>query len=67
MSKKKLLLYGDSRFNENKNKVILEVTLSYIKNSEREFGSLFECFRIMSTFEPITRGLIYYNFRFNNC
>ena len=29
--KKDLLLFGDSRFDENKNKVILEATKSYIK------------------------------------
>ena len=29
--KKDLLLFGDSRFDENKNKVILEATISYIK------------------------------------
>ena len=34
-NKKDLLLFGDSRFDENKNKVILEVTLSFIKKSER--------------------------------
>ena len=33
--KKDLLLFGDSRFDENKNKVILEATISYIKNSGR--------------------------------
>ena len=40
--KKDLLLFGDSRFDENKNKVILEVTLTFIKNSERFTGSLCE-------------------------
>ena len=30
--KEDLLLYGDSRFDENKNKVILKVTLNYKKN-----------------------------------
>ena len=29
--KKDLLLFGDSRFDENKNKVILEATISYRK------------------------------------
>ena len=37
--KKDLLLFGDSRFDENKNKVILGATISYIKKIS---GSLFE-------------------------
>ena len=37
-----ILLYGDSRFDENKNKIILEVTINYLKNSERFSGSFFE-------------------------
>ena len=37
-----LLLFGDSRLDENKNKVILDANISYIKNSERFSGSLFE-------------------------
>ena len=37
-----LLLYGDSRFNENENKVILKATRNYIKNTERFSGSLFD-------------------------
>ena len=41
-NKKDLLLFGDSRFDENKNKVILEETLTIIKMSERFTGSLFE-------------------------
>ena len=40
--KKDLVLFGDSRFDENKNKFILEARLKYIKNSERFSGSLFE-------------------------
>ena len=32
----------DSRYDENKNKVILEAILSYTKNSGRFFGFLFE-------------------------
>ena len=39
---KEILLYGDSQLDNNKNKFILEVTLNYIKTSERFFGSLFE-------------------------
>ena len=42
ISKKDLLLLGDSRFDENKNNVILEATLTFIKMSERFTGSLFE-------------------------
>ena len=30
-NKKDLLLFGDSRFDENKNKVILEATITFIK------------------------------------
>ena len=41
-NKKDLFLFGDSRFNENKNKVILEATPTFIKKSERFTGSLFE-------------------------
>ena len=29
--KRNILLYGDSRFDENKNKIILEVTINYLK------------------------------------
>ena len=32
--KKCVLLYGDSRSDRNKNKVILDATPTYIKNSE---------------------------------
>ena len=32
--KKDVLLYGDPRLDENKNKFILEATLSYIKSTE---------------------------------
>ena len=39
--KTNILLYGDSRFDDNKNKVILEATITYIKSSERFSGSLF--------------------------
>ena len=41
-NKKDLLLFGDSRFSKNKNKVILEATLTFIKKTERFTGSLFE-------------------------
>ena len=41
-NKKDLLFFGDPRFDENKNKVILEATLTFIKKSERFTGSLFE-------------------------
>ena len=37
-----ILLYDDSQFDENKNKIILEATINYLKNSERFSGSLFE-------------------------
>ena len=40
--KKELLLYGDSRLDNNKNKFILEATLNYMKTSERFSGSLLE-------------------------
>ena len=41
-NKKDLLLFRDSRFDENKNKVILKATLTFKKKSERFTGSLFE-------------------------
>ena len=37
-----VLLFGDSRLEESKNKFILESTLSYIKRTERFPGSLFD-------------------------
>ena len=40
--KRDIMLYGDSRFDENKNKIILEGTINYLKNSKRFSGSLFE-------------------------
>ena len=40
--KKNVLLYGDSRFNEVKNRFILEATITYIKDSEQFSGSLFD-------------------------
>ena len=40
--KRDILLYGDSRFDENKNKFILQGTINYLKNSERFSGSHFE-------------------------
>ena len=30
-----ILLYGDSRLDENENKIILKATINYLKNSER--------------------------------
>ena len=41
-NKKDLLLFGDPRFDENKNKGILEATLTFMKKSERFTGSLFK-------------------------
>ena len=38
--KKGVLLYGNSRLDNNKNKFILEATLNCLKNSERFSGSL---------------------------
>ena len=37
-----ILLYGDSRFDENKIKIILEAAINYLKNSKRFSESLFE-------------------------
>ena len=37
-----LLLYGNSGFNENKNKLILKLSAKYIKTTEKISGSLFE-------------------------
>ena len=34
-NKKDLFLFGDPRFDENKNKVILEATFTFIKKSEK--------------------------------
>ena len=40
--KKDVLLHGDSRFDENKNKVISKTTINYVKNAEKFSGSLFD-------------------------
>ena len=40
--KKDIILYGDSRFDENKNKIILEATINYLKNSERFSESILQ-------------------------
>ena len=40
--KKDILLYGDSGFDENKNKIILEATMNYFKNSERFSQSILD-------------------------
>ena len=40
--KEDLLLYCDSLFDENKNKVILKATVNYIKNTERFSVFLFD-------------------------
>ena len=37
-----LLLYGDSRFDENKNNFILQSYVNYIQKTERFFGHLYE-------------------------
>ena len=42
IDKKDFLLYGDPLLDNNKNKIILEATLNYIKVSERFSGSFFE-------------------------
>ena len=42
IDKKEILLYGDPRLDNNKNRIIVEATLNYIKVSERFSGSLFE-------------------------
>ena len=49
-NKKDLLLLGDSRFDENKNRVILEETLTLMKKSERFTRSLFEYYVLMHVF-----------------
>ena len=38
--KRDILLYGDPRFDTNKNKLILESTITYIKSTDRFSGSL---------------------------
>ena len=40
--KRDILLHGDSRFDENKNEIIWEATINYLKKSERFSGSFFE-------------------------
>ena len=40
--KKDTLLYGDSQLDGNKNKFILEVTLTCIKSTDRFSGSMFD-------------------------
>ena len=42
INKKEILLYGDPWLDNNKNRIIVEATLNYIKVSERFSGSLFE-------------------------
>ena len=41
-NKKDVLLFGDPSLDGNKNKIILEATIVYIKRTERFSGSLFE-------------------------
>ena len=40
--KKDILLYGDSRLDGNKNKFILEATLTYIKSANRFSEYIFD-------------------------
>ena len=40
--KKDILLYGDSRLDGNKNKFVLEPTLTCIKSTDRFSGSIFD-------------------------
>ena len=40
--KEAILLYGDSRLDDNKNKFILEAVIVYIKSFERFSESLFD-------------------------
>ena len=40
--KNDILLYGDSRLDGNKNRFILEATLTYIKSTDRFSGSIFD-------------------------
>ena len=40
--KKDILLYGDSRLDGNKNKFILEASLTYIKSIDRFSGYIFD-------------------------
>ena len=50
--KKDLHLFCDLQYDENKNKVILEATISYINNFGRFTGSLFQCF-VTDWFPPL--------------
>ena len=53
--KKDILLYGDSRLDGNKNKIILEATLTYIKSTDRFSGPIFnERFFFTENYPPIT-------------
>ena len=52
-NKKDVLLFGDSHFDENKNKFIFEATINLKKkNSERFSGSIFE-FKCFITMENV--------------
>ena len=59
-NKKHFLLFGEPRFDENENKVILEATLTFIKTSERFSGSLFEWYSLFEWPKP-NRIDKYYN------
>ena len=62
-----LLLYGDSRFDENKNKFILQSSMKYIKTTERFSRSLFKQNFINFTTLRLIFPLIYpdsFNFSF---
>ena len=53
--KKDILLYGESRLDWNKNKFILEATLTYIKSTNRFSGSIFDQrFFFTENYPPIT-------------
>ena len=41
-AKKEILLYADSFLDQNRNKLLLEATLTFLKNSERFCGPLLE-------------------------
>ena len=54
--KEDFFLYGDSWFDQNKNKVIFKAAINHIKNTERFSGSLFKLmfhYRLMSKSLPI--------------
>ena len=64
--KKDLLSFGDSRFDENKNKVILEATINYLKNLKDFLVPFLSNVLLLNDvhLKPIIGPLSYYSFLF---